>query len=438
MTACSQAAGSPYWLPSGPVQIHGPLPTGLSGSWGQVFEDNFNGFSLDNNLWTTCYWWNDNGCTIDSNNELEWYQPGNVSVREGSLILQAKREPAKTSNSKKYAYTSGMVTTGPASDDPASEPGFAFQYGYAEVRARMPKGRGLWPAFWLLPVTRESKPEIDVMEILGDNPREVKMFYHYIGVNASVRKYGRESTGPDYSGGWHTFGVHWSPDEIVWYVDGQERSRFSEAAFVPQESMYIIMNLAVGGDYPGDPDENSPFPSRYEIDYVRVYQQDDLISLQPAADSYIEQSYPKANYGSSDTLYSDGEPVKIMLVKYDTRGLAGRHLVSASVRVHTTEAADSPSNDIHDISISSESDWKDNLATFDNYLQSETTPVGTIKSTTAVNTVYEYPLDVETVQTYIGKVFTISISTAGSNGLYLYSTKSRRGGIQLRLEFAPD
>ena len=95
-------------------------------------------------------------------------------------------------------------------------PAFAFTYGYAEARLRAPKGKGLWPAFWLLPVSYDSRPEIDAMEILGDSTSVQHMNFHYLKPDGSRGDAGLTWSGPDFSAGWHTFGVDWEPSAIVW------------------------------------------------------------------------------------------------------------------------------------------------------------------------------------------------------------------------------
>ena len=83
---------------------------------------------------------------------------------------------------------------------------------------------------------------------------------------------GSSWTGPDFSAGWHTFGVEWEPGAIVWYVDGIERWRFTVTSRIPNEPMHVLLNLAVGGEWPGSPDTSTAFPSYYDVDYVRVWQ----------------------------------------------------------------------------------------------------------------------------------------------------------------------
>ena len=116
-------------------------PTG--DGWVQVFSDEFNGTTLDTNKWSTCYWWKDwklNGCTNGGAKEVQWFQPDGVIVDNGILHLRAQKRSVVGDNNKVYEYTSGMIS---------SHDKFAFQYGYAEMRAKYPKGNGVWATFWL-------------------------------------------------------------------------------------------------------------------------------------------------------------------------------------------------------------------------------------------------------------------------------------------------
>ncbi|MEN3314727.1 MAG: hypothetical protein V7605_961 [Acidimicrobiaceae bacterium] len=256
-------------LQAAPATAATPLPVGSSGGANLVFSDEFDGSSLNAATWQTCSWWATTTCSIESNNEQELYTPNNVSVANGALKLQARRENAVAWNGKTYNYTSGMVSTGGRSGSVA--PGFTYKYGYAEARVDVPAGQGLWPAFWTLPSDYSWPPEIDAMEILGNQPNVTHMTYHYLDANGVEQGPGASWAGPDFSAGWHTFGVDWEPNAIVWYVDGVERNRFTDASAITAKPQYLLLNLAVGGTWPGSPDASTSFPSDYLVDYVRVW-----------------------------------------------------------------------------------------------------------------------------------------------------------------------
>jgi beta-glucanase (GH16 family) len=236
-----------------------------AGTWHQVFGDEFNGSSLDTGKWSTCYQF---GCTNSSNRELEWYQATNDTESGGYLHLTAKHESATPRASKTYDYTSGMVSTGGATNK--TPPSFSFKYGYMEMSAQVPAGQGLWPAFWMLPASYHWPPEIDAMEISGAIPSSVDMTVRYSSKQSGYST--QWFTGPNFSAGQHTFGVDWEPSAIVWYIDGVERFRYTTAGRIPNEPMFVLANLAVGGDWPGSPDLTTPFPSEMSVDYIRVYQ----------------------------------------------------------------------------------------------------------------------------------------------------------------------
>jgi beta-glucanase (GH16 family) len=250
------------------------LPVGQGGRWALLFSDDFDGPSLDHRKWVTCYWWDRGGCTNLGNHELQWYQVGNVSVANGQLHLRAKRETVEGEGDS-YEFTSGLISTGRSVAATSDAAKFDFQYGYAEMRARLPAGRGLLPAFWMLPSSHEPVPEIDIMEVLGDKPDTLYTHLHYRVFPGSKRHQQGVVKAPDLSAGWHVFAVDWRPDRIIWYLDGTECWRFEDADHIPTERMYLLINLAVGGKWPGPPDNSTHFPAELVVDYVRVWQRID-------------------------------------------------------------------------------------------------------------------------------------------------------------------
>lgn len=164
-------------------------------------------------------------------------------------------------------YLSGIIT---------SYGSFKMSHGYVEARVKLPAGRGLWPAFWMLPTHYvEDVPEIDVMEFLGQDVDRVYHTYHYFDIANNWQLISTPSyttLADDWTEAFHTFGMAWSPREIVWYVDGVETRRINDTEYrIPGQAMYLIANLAVGGNWPGNADESTPFPATYEIDYIRAY-----------------------------------------------------------------------------------------------------------------------------------------------------------------------
>jgi beta-glucanase (GH16 family) len=230
-----------------------------------LFNERFDGTTLDANHWSPCYHWATAGCTNLSNHELEWYVPEQVKVSDGLLTLEAAQRPVTGLDNKPFGYVSGLIS-GMSPDRTL----FSFRYGYVESRVRIPKGRGLWSALWMLPTTRQSQPELDVFETIGEQPGVVHMHTHWLE-NGKDRQRGHRFYGDDLSLGWHTYGLEWKPDSLTWYVDDVARWRVTDPAQIPQEDMYLIANLAVGGRFTDTPDRNTPFPSSLKVDYIRVW-----------------------------------------------------------------------------------------------------------------------------------------------------------------------
>jgi beta-glucanase (GH16 family) len=245
-------------LPSAPDE---PAPP-VAGAWRSVFRDEFDDAALDP-VWHTAQWW-DRTVTVVGDGELQAYAPSGVSVGAGMLHLTARKD-------SRYGapYVSGMVMTG-GNDSDSNEPRFNFLYGYMEVRAKLPPGQGMWPAIWMMPASYDDgNGEMDVLEVVGSTPREA---------NFSLHRRGRGDTddwvGPDFSQGFHTFGVDWQADHVAWYVDGVERARMTDRGLICPEAMYPIINLAIGGDWGGPPNASTVFPATMDVDYVRIWQRD--------------------------------------------------------------------------------------------------------------------------------------------------------------------
>jgi beta-glucanase (GH16 family) len=257
--------------------------------WKLVWSDEFSKAEIDHSKWNfeTGNWIVDkDGNPVAAgwgNNEKQFYTDKNENafVKDGKLVIRAKKEQASDQFGT-YDYTSAKLTT---------KGTFSKTYGRYEMRAKLPTGKGLWPAFWMLPEEDRyggwaASGEIDIMESWGSQPDKVAGTIHY-GETWPNNKY----TGKDYHFAegdgidkWHTYAVEWEPGEIRWYVDGQlyqtqndwyakeanKASKYSYPAPFDQD-FYLIMNLAVGGWFDGDVDETTPFPAEMEVDYVRVF-----------------------------------------------------------------------------------------------------------------------------------------------------------------------
>lgn len=189
--------------------------------------------------------------------ELQYYSPNNIAVEDGHLKLITKDQDYGGKN-----FTSGAIH---------SKNKFSFLYGKVEMKAKLPKGQGMFPAFWMMPNQKNTwLPEIDIMEMLGHKPNEVWMVVHWLDANNKLVSNSGNFIGNDYSKDFHTFGLEWTPTTLTWFIDGVESYRTD--AFVPDMEMYLYLNTAVGGNWPGSPDKTTKFPQYFEVDYVRVYQ----------------------------------------------------------------------------------------------------------------------------------------------------------------------
>jgi hypothetical protein len=159
-------------------------------------------------------------------------------------------------------YTSGVIT---------SLGSFSQRYGVFEMRARSPKGKGLWPAFWLLNQNLDYPPEIDVMEIVAWD-----VFSFHTSIKGDRIDVGTTVTTPDLSADYHTYTVDWGPKETIFYLDDREVSRSPTPPDV-NKPMYVIANLAIGGDWAQTPDAETKFPAYFDIDWIRIWQRPEYV-----------------------------------------------------------------------------------------------------------------------------------------------------------------
>ncbi len=248
---------------------------GSPGTWKLVWSDEFNGSRLDTKKW--------NVLTREQSKhgELQYYVPDEVVVQKGLLRLGSHERPYGS-----MKYTSGRIET---------KDKFSPTYGRFEIRAKLPGGRGLWPAHWLYPQNRdwkmeytmedavargkerlipEDRPwysEIDIMEFLGHEPRILYGTLHYCTYDGQRRSSsGRWESDVDLTTGFHLYALEWESDSIRWFIDGHLLHVTVNG--IPHTPHYLILNTAVGGSWPGNPDSTTVFPQFHDIDYVRVYQ----------------------------------------------------------------------------------------------------------------------------------------------------------------------
>ncbi|WP_210513808.1 glycoside hydrolase family 16 protein [Hymenobacter terricola] len=229
-----------------------------------VWSDEFDGSALDQTKWA--YELGGGGW---GNNELEAYtnSSDNVYLTGGNLVISARRQQSGTN-----AYTSGrLITKGKQS----------FQYGRIDVRAKVPKGKGVWPAIWMLgaDIDQNNWPkcgEIDIMELRGSQPLQFLTTMHFGTSTADHRYKGTTQVMPaDLSADFHLFSVVRSKDLLRFFIDGQQYYSFtgSDASPFPfNNPFFAVLNVAVGGDFDGNPDASTTFPQQMQVDYVKYFQ----------------------------------------------------------------------------------------------------------------------------------------------------------------------
>ncbi|BBB58415.1 glycosyl hydrolase family 16 [Undibacterium sp. KW1] len=236
----------------------------LQHGWELVWADEFAADKLDLQSWqieTGGHGW--------GNHELENYtaRKENLRLENGMLVIEARQEKFAGSD-----YTSARIKTSGLHE---------FTYGRFEARIKIPAGQGVWPAFWLLGAEASAagwpeRGEIDIMENIGKEPATSYATLHgpgYYGATGfgGSKKLAQGKLADDF----HIYSVEWDAMQIRWYLDGQLYHQASPAnvpgKWVFDHGFFIILNLAIGGDWPGAPDANTRFPQQMLVDYVRVY-----------------------------------------------------------------------------------------------------------------------------------------------------------------------
>ncbi len=277
-----------------------------SSPWVQIWADDFNGANgtgVDTSKWNQEIG-NNNGW---GNNELQYYTNStkNAYMENGSLVLQANKE-----NMQGSSYTSARLTTAKK---------FNVKYGKIEIRAKVPYGKGIWPAAWMLGSDIGSNPwpgsgEIDIMEYVGPvAPNTVYGTIHGPGYSGSNGLSAGYTIGERFSNAFHTYTVEWEPGAIRWYVDGnlyhtRTPVDAGDNTWAFDKPFFLLLNLAVGGNWPGNPDASTTFPQKYQIDYVHVFQRQNgynIVALKAGANNkYVSAE----NYGN-DALIARSDTV---------------------------------------------------------------------------------------------------------------------------------
>ena len=259
--------------------------------WTLIWNDEFNepnGAGVNPQKWTM-----ETGGWGWGNNELEYYtnRLQNAFLEDGSLVIKAINETYTGTDSVTRNYTSARLKT---------QDKFAQAYGRFEARMKIPYGQGIWPAFWMLgsDIPQIGWPrcgEIDIMENIGKEPSTVHGTVHgpgYSGGSGIGAAYTLPN-GERFADAYHTYVIEWQPELIRWYVDGNlyktvtKNDLPSGAAWVFNHPFFLLLNVAVGGSWPGNPDASTVFPQMMLVDYVRVYQPQ-TVSVSAASYSALE------------------------------------------------------------------------------------------------------------------------------------------------------
>jgi beta-glucanase (GH16 family) len=244
--------------------------------WTLVWSDEFSG--LNGSAPDSAKWGYDVGGNGWGNNELEYYtnRTQNAYVQDGNLVIKALKETYTGADGVTRNYTSARLLTANL---------FSQTYGRFEARIKIPYGQGMWPAFWMLgnnigQVGWPQCGEIDIMENIGKEPSIIYGSIHGPGYTGGTGV-GTSYTLPNaaqLAGDFHVFAVEWEPNVVRFYVDGNlyatdtPSSLPAGSTWVFDHPFFIILNVAVGGDWPGPPDSTTVFPQQMLVDYVRVYQ----------------------------------------------------------------------------------------------------------------------------------------------------------------------
>jgi beta-glucanase (GH16 family) len=253
-----------------------PKKPQLRSGWNLVWSDEFagpDGSSPDTTKWTY-----DLGGKGWGNNELESYpnREENARIEKGNLVITAQKETYTGADGIPRDYTSARLKT---------QGLFAQTYGRIQARIKIPEGQGMWPAFWMLgeDVPTAGWPkcgEIDIMENVGKEPAAIHGSLHGPSATAPTSDLTAIFTlpaGHNFADGFHIYAVEWEPDTVRFYIDANLYATFRASdwpaggKWVFDHPFFIILNLAVGGDWPGSPDGSTKFPQSMLVDFVRVY-----------------------------------------------------------------------------------------------------------------------------------------------------------------------
>lgn len=307
-----------------------------SQNWDLVWSDEFEGDALDESLWSyQLGTGSSEGLTDWGNSELQFYRKENAVVAGGMLTITAKKERFEGKE-----FTSARIRTKDKGD---------WTYCRIEFRAKMPAGKGLWAASWMMPTDNEyggwaSSGEIDFIEYLGHEMQKVHGTLHFGGGWPDNKSRGTSYSlaAGNFSEEFHEFAMEWEEGEIRWYVDDElfqvlnEGDWWSDGGSFPapfDKDFHFLFNLAVGGNWPGSPDANTVFPQEFVIDYLRVYKKNTTgidNGKQDKGSTYsLDQNIPNPFGPQTSISFTLPFPEHVMLEVFDVLGRRVHTLVDA-------------------------------------------------------------------------------------------------------------
>ncbi|GAE32786.1 carbohydrate binding domain-containing protein [Alkalihalobacillus hemicellulosilyticus] len=255
-------------------------PSPESEGWNLVWSDEFDGDEINMENWS--YDVPTNGRW---NGEIQSYTENNAFIEDGSLILEARKEDITEEDGQTYNYSSAkLITQGKQT----------WTYGRVDVKAKMPTGQGIWPAIWMMPDdepfygTWPVSGEIDIMELLGHEPDIIHGTVHFGRPHQQIQGTYQLPDGQTFADDYYVYSIEWEPGEIRWYINDELYHTANDwftkhpdnadpytypAPF--DQPFFLILNISVGGGWPGNPDDTTVFPQQMAVDYVRVYEKDE-------------------------------------------------------------------------------------------------------------------------------------------------------------------
>lgn len=320
--------------------------------WNLAWSDEFNGTSIN-----TSNWKYETGGDGWGNNELEYYtnRSENARIENGNLVVEARKENYNGMN-----YTSARLKSQGLKN---------WTYGKVEARMKLPSGQGVWPAFWMLGenISQVSWPkcgEIDIMEHIN-NESAIHGTIHWDSTgNNTHAQYGAASPNIDVTQ-YHVYSIEWDASSIKWFVDGTQYLEANIANNINgtdefHKPFFILFNLAVGGNWPGNPDGSTPFPAKMYVDYVRVYQHGDNnptpaptapavpsgLSAAASNQSSINVSWNASSGATGYDLKVDNNIISNVTSPYVNSGLTENSTHTYAVRANNANGTSSWSNSI--------------------------------------------------------------------------------------------